>query len=140
VGESFPEVHNEHLSVYLLDGSDGQPLVHVHLNLTGGYNQSDLHLEMWHQEVLTDDHGKARLPDAMANLPLLRITVPGRRLCLADAGSAAFSVDRIRHDGLSAPNLCGNATAAEAPGILNVFVKSKPAASPQAAQAGNRHQ
>jgi hypothetical protein len=125
--------------VYILDGSDGHPLAHIHLNLTAGYNQSDLKLEMWHQEVLTEGHGNAPLPDGMINLPLLRITVPGRHLCLADSGSAVFSVDQIRRAGLSAPNLCGTATAAEAPGILTVFVKSKPVKAPEGGQAGNKH-
>jgi hypothetical protein len=121
-GETFPVVHNEPITIHIVDGKDGQPLAHVHLSLVAGYDQHDLHLEMWRQEALTDDHGSARLPDELANLPFLQVTVAKSPLC-ANSHSATFSIDRIRNNGLSAPNSCGIATAEAAPGVFTVFVK-----------------
>jgi hypothetical protein len=81
---------------------------------------------MWRQEALTDDHGSARLPDELANLPFLQITVARSPLC-ANSHSDTFSVDRIRNNGLSAPNLCGQITAEVAPGVFTVFVRGRAA-------------
>jgi hypothetical protein len=105
--EDFPVVHSEAITIRILDGSDGHPISHAHLNLLAGYNQRDLHLEMWRQEAFTDDRGKARLSDALANLPFLQISVARKPACEAHAASATFSVDLIRRDGLSTPNRCG---------------------------------
>jgi hypothetical protein len=96
------------------------------LSLLAGYNQRDLHLAMWHDDVSTDDHGIARLPNELANLPLLQISVAKSPACEAHAGSATFSVDRIRRDGASTPNRCGTAISEDLPGVFTVFVKIKP--------------
>jgi hypothetical protein len=124
--EDFPVVHNETITIRILDGVDGHPIPHAHLSLLAGYNQRDLHLEMWHQEALTDDRGRAKLSNALASLPLLQISVDKSPVCEAHAGSATFSVDLIRRDGVSTPNRCGNAISEDAPGVFTVFVKTKP--------------
>jgi len=123
--ETFPVVHNEPITIRILDGKDGHPLVHTHLSLVGGYNQSDLHLEMWHQETITDDKGNARVSNALANLPLLKIAVAKSHLCQSDSHTA-FSVEQIRRDGFSTANVCGIATVVDAPGVFTVFVKTAP--------------
>jgi len=124
--EDFPVVHNETITIRVLDGVDGHPVPHAHLSLLAGYNQRDLHLEMWHDDISTDNHGIARLPNALANLPLLQISVAKSPTCEAHAGSATFSVDLIRRDGVSTPNRCGNAISEDLPGVFTVFVKTKP--------------
>jgi hypothetical protein len=131
--ESFPDVHREAISIRVVDGKNGQPVAHAQLRLVAGYSQRDLHLEMWHGEVLTDDRGKARLPDELANLPLLEITVAKRHVCLGGSHVNGFSVERIRRDGLSTANACGTVTVEDAPGVFTVFVKSKSAAAAPAA-------
>jgi hypothetical protein len=123
--EDFPVVHDGSITVRILDGSDGHPIAHARLSLLAGYNRRDLHLAMWHDDVSTDDHGIARLPNGLANLPLLQISVAKQQICQAGSGSAIFSVDLIRRDGLSTSNRCGNAASEDAPGAFTVFVKSK---------------
>ncbi len=123
--ETFPVVHNEPITVRVLSGKSGQPLAHAHLTLTAGYSQRDLQLAMWHEDALTDDQGKARLPSELANLPYLEIKVAKKHLCMAGPSTAAFSVERIRRDGLSAANRCGTVTVENAPGVFTVFVKGK---------------
>lgn len=123
--ESFPVVHNEPITVRILGGKDGLPLTHVHLILLGGYDQRDLHDQLFRVEVLTDAHGQARLSRQLANLPWLQVWVATKLLCQAKARGESFSVDLIRRDGLSAPNRCGTAVVEDAAGIFTVFVKSK---------------
>jgi hypothetical protein len=123
--EVFPVVHDDAITIRILDGADGHPIPHAHLSLLAGYNRRDLHLAMWHDDVSTDDQGKARLPDELANLPFLEIGVGKQHICEAGSGSAIFSVDRIRRDGLSTSNRCGKATVGDAPGAFTIFVKSK---------------
>jgi hypothetical protein len=123
--EVFPVVHDDAITVRILDGSDGHPIAHARLSLIAGYNRRDLHLAMWHDDVSTDDHGIARLPNALANLPLLQIGIAKQQICQAGSGSAIFSVDLIRRDGLSTSNRCGKASSENAPGAFTVFVKSK---------------
>jgi hypothetical protein len=127
-GESPAALHNQPIYLRILDGVDGHPLAHAHLRLVGGYNQRDFQLEMWRQEALSDDHGWARLPDALASLPFLEVMVAGKHLCLGDSHAAGFSVERIRRDGLSTANRCGTATMEDAPGVFTVWVKGTKAA------------
>jgi hypothetical protein len=133
--EDFPVVHNEAITIRILDGANGHPVPRAHLSLLAGYNQRDLHLEMWRQEAFTDDRGRARLSDALANLPFLQIGVANKHACEAHEGSAIFSVDLIRRDGLSTPNRCGAAISDDAPGIFTLFVKTKAGATKHAAPA-----
>ena len=105
--EDFPVVHNDTITIRILDGTDGHPIAHAHLSLLAGYNRRDLHLAMWHDDVSTDDQGQARLSNDLANLPFLQIGVGKQHICQAGSGSAIFSVDRIRRDGLSTANGCG---------------------------------
>jgi len=128
--ESFPVVHNDPITVRILGGEDAHPLAHLHLILTGGYQERDIRLEMWREEILTDSNGNARLPPGLANLPLLQVRVAKKHLCM-DAHQAAFSIDRIRRDGLSSPNHCGIATVLDVPGVLNVFAMSSTATLPK---------
>jgi hypothetical protein len=121
--ETFPVIHNEPIAIRILSGKNGQPLAHVRLLLVAGYDRRDLQLQMWHEEVLTDGRGIARLPDALANLPFLKIRVLKRRLCHPDSHAAAFSVERIRRDGISTPDRCGSVSGQDSPGLLTVFAK-----------------
>jgi hypothetical protein len=121
--ESFPVEHNEPIAVRVLDGKDGKPQANEHVVLVAGYDRRDLGMGLWREEVLTDSEGMVRLSNALTNLPLLRVQVIKRRACEADGAKAAFSVDRIRRDGLSAANRCGTAVAPDAPGVMTVFVK-----------------
>jgi hypothetical protein len=123
--EVFPAVHGDPITIRILDGKDGHALAHARLSLVAGYNQRDLHLEMWRTEAITDDRGGARLPDALANLPLLQIAVAKTPVCQAHSGSATFSVDLIRRDGVSTANRCGTASTENTPGVFVVFVKYK---------------
>jgi hypothetical protein len=123
--ETFPVVHNEPITVRILGGKDGQPLAHLHLVLLGGYEQSDLHDQLYRVEVLTDIHGEARLPRQLANLPWVQVWVATKPLCQASPRKDSFSVELIRRDGLSAPNRCGTATVEDVPGVFTVFVKGK---------------
>jgi hypothetical protein len=129
--EVFPVVHNEPITVRIVGGMDGQPLAHMHLVMLGGYDQGDLHDQLYRMELLTDAHGQARLPRQLANLPWLQVWVAGKPLCQANPRKTSFSVELIRRDGVSAPNRCGTATVEDVPGVFTVFVKGKGAA-PQA--------
>jgi len=134
-GEVFPVVHTEPVTVRIVDGKDGRPLSRLHLILIAGYNQSDLHDQLFHEEVLTDAHGQVRLSNQLANLPLLQVWVGTRSLCQVHPRTSGFSVELIRRDGLSAPNLCGIATVEDKPGVFTVFVKNKGAAPAATAPA-----
>jgi hypothetical protein len=123
--ETFPVIHNEPITVRILGGKDGLPLAHQHLTLLGGYDQSDLHDQLYRSEVLTDSHGQVKLPRQLANLPWLQVWVDKKPLCQAKPRGENFSVELIRRDGLSAPNRCGTATVEETPGVFTVFVKGK---------------
>jgi hypothetical protein len=123
--ETIPVVHNEPITVRILGGKDGQPLAHLHLVLLAGYDRSDLHDQLYRAELLTDAHGQAHLPRQLANLPWLQVWVAKMPLCQAKPRGDSFSVEMIRRDGLSAPNLCGTAVVEDAPGVFTVFVKSK---------------
>jgi hypothetical protein len=127
--EAFPVVHNEKIAVRVLDGKDGKPQTQLHVVLMAGYDKHDLSVGLWRQEALTDGQGMVRLPNAFRNLPLLRVQVLRRRGCEPDSDQAAFSVDRIRRDGLSGANRCGTAVAEDAPGVFTVFVKAPKAAT-----------
>jgi len=126
--EIFPVVHNEPITIRVLSGKTGQPLIHARMLLVAGYDRRDLQLKMWHGEALTGVDGMARLPDALANLPLLQIRLARRHLCQADSRAATYSVERIRRDGLSTPDRCGYAAVEDAPGIFIVYAKGRGAA------------
>jgi hypothetical protein len=122
--EVFPVVHNEPITIRVLSGRDGHPLAKAHLTMVAGYNQRDIDLRMRREEALTDAHGVARLPNALANFPLLVVTIAKMRLCHRNGREAVFSTERIRNDGLSAPNRCGTAIVQDAPGVFTVWVKT----------------
>jgi hypothetical protein len=123
--ETFPVVHNEPITVRIVGGINGMPLSNLHLVLLGGYDQSDLHDQLYREEVLTDSMGNARLPRQLANLPWLQVWVGSMPLCQSNPRKTSFSVELIRRDGLSAPNLCGPVSAEETPGVFTVFVKNQ---------------
>jgi hypothetical protein len=123
--ETFPVIHNEPITVRILNGKSGQPLAHFHLILIGGYDQGEIADHLWQEEMLTDEQGRVRLSGQLANLPWLRVELLNGKLCQVKPESVSFSVERIRRDGLSAPNRCGIITAPNAPGLFTVFVKSK---------------
>jgi hypothetical protein len=133
--EVFPVVHKEPIAIQVLDGKAGSPQAGVPVLLTGGYDRRDLAERQWHEESVTDAEGKVRLSDALRNLPLLRVEVLKRHSC--GPVMAAWSVERIRRDGMGTPNLCGGATVVDAGGVFTVFVKGKkPAAVSVAAISG----
>lgn len=123
--EDFPVVHNEPIAVRILSGKSGQPLPHMHLILIGGYDQNDLHQQLFREEALTNAQGVARLSNQLANLPWLQVWISKKPLCQSNPRKTGFSVELIRREGLSAPNRCGFATAEDAPGLFNVFVKGE---------------
>lgn len=123
--ETFPVVHREPISVRILSGKSGQPLAHLHLVLIGGYDQNDLHNQLFREDALSDAQGVVRLSKQLANLPWLQVWVNKKPLCQSNPRKTGFSVELIRRDGQSSPNLCGLATAEDAPGLFNVFVKGE---------------
>lgn len=123
--ESLPVVHHEPITIRILSGKDGLPLAHLHLILIAGYRASDLREQLFREEALTDARGQARLSSQLANLPWLQVWVDKKPLCQVHPRTASFSVERIRRDGLSAPNRCGTATVEDAPSVFTVFVKGK---------------
>jgi hypothetical protein len=123
--ETFPVTHNEPITVRILNGKSGQPLAHIHLILIGGYDQGEIADHLWQEEMLTDEQGRVRLSAQLANLPRIQVELLNGKLCQVKPESVSFSVERIRRDGLSAPNRCGIATVQDAPGIFTVFVKNK---------------
>lgn len=116
--------HSEPITVRVLSGKDGQPLVHTHLILIAGYDQGEIRDQLWREETLTDALGQARLSKQFANLPWLQVWVDKKPLCQDTPRKTSFSVERIRRDGLSTPNRCGAATVEDAPGLFTVFVQT----------------
>lgn len=127
--EIFPNAHNDPITVRIMNGKYGVPIGHAHLIVTGGYDERDIGLRLWREELLTDANGEVRLPNGLANLPLLQLTVAKHKLCQSHSKAAMFSVERMRRDGLSAPNRCGTATVEDAPGVFTVFVNGDNAAA-----------
>jgi len=121
--EVFPVVHNEPIAVRVLDGKDGKPQPRAHVILVAGYDRRDLALGLWTEEAITDASGLVRLSATLRNLPLLRVEVLKRRSCQADAADAAFSVERVRRDGLSTVDRCGTIAAEDTPGVFTVYVR-----------------
>lgn len=119
---SFPVDHREPIVIHIVDSRDGHPIAHLHLALVAGYDSSDLKKNLWVEDAMTDEHGNVRLPSTIMNLPWLEVRMPKSSVCRADPRADIFSVERVRRDGLSAPNRCGTVTMSEMPGVLNVFV------------------
>jgi hypothetical protein len=92
--------------------------------MVAGYTHRDINLRIRQEEALTDAHGVARLPNALANLPLLQVSIAKMRLCQPGGGGTVFSIEQIRRDGQSAPNRCGTAMVQDAPGVITVWVKT----------------
>lgn len=121
--ETFPAVHDAPIRVQIRSGLNGKPVLRVHLLAVAGYNEEDLRQQMWREEALTDGEGKAYLSSRISNLPFLQVWVTGASLCQDKPRIEAFSVDRVRRDGLSTPNRCGVITSVDEPGLFTVFVK-----------------
>jgi len=121
--ETFPVVHDAPIRVQIRSGLNGKPVLRVHLLAVAGYNEEDLRQQMWREEALTDGEGKAYLSSRISNLPFLQVWVTGASLCQDKPRIEAFSVDRVRRDGLSTPNRCGVITSVDEPGLFTVFVK-----------------
>lgn len=121
---SLPVAHPEPITIRILDGKGGTPLAHVHLQVAAGYDDRDLRLGLWNEEIVTDGEGRASLPGSLKNFPLVAVWVAKHKLCAAHGRSTYMSLDNIRSVGLSTRNRCGTAVAAETPGVLNVFAKA----------------
>jgi hypothetical protein len=70
---------------------------------------------------MTDERGDIHLPSTLLNLPWLRVSMPKSSICKADPRAETYSVERMRNDGLNAPNRCGTVTAGERPGVFTLF-------------------
>lgn len=123
VGESFPVEHREPITVRVLNGRNGKPLAHLRVALAAGYNEKDLELRLWRDEVVTGAAGAVQVPHGLAEFPFLRVRPLKAKLCQGTARGETYTVERVRSEGLSAPNRCGIVTVAGAPGILVVFVR-----------------
>jgi hypothetical protein len=121
---SLPAVHPEPITIRILDGKGGAPLAHVHLQVAAGYDDRDLRLGLWREEIVTDGQGRASLPGSLKNFSLVAVWVAKHKLCAAHGRSTYMNLDNIRNEGLNTPNRCGTTVVAETPGVLNVFAKA----------------
>jgi len=133
---SIPVVHPEPITVHVVDSRDGHPMAHLHLVLVAGYDRSDLEKHVWHEAVMTDDAGLVHLPPTLLNLPWLGVLMPKSTTCKSDPRTESFSVERMRIDGLSAPNRCGTVTLSDRPGEFIVFAQTRTKAHKQEDIAG----
>lgn len=138
----LPVTHPEPITIRILDGKGGAPLAHVHLRVVAGYDDRDVRLGLWSEEVVTDGQGRASLPGSLKNFSLVAVWVAKHKLCAAHGRSTYMNLDNIRYEGLGTPNRCGTTVAAESPGVLNVFARAHrkdlpppPAAKPAASAA-----
>jgi hypothetical protein len=122
-GESFPVEHREPITIRVLSGKSGGPLMHQRLTLVAGYDARDLEERLWTEETVTDAAGEARVPLALGNFPFLRVKVAKTRLCQETSRGETYNLGRVRYQGFSAPNHCGFVTVADAPRVLVVFVR-----------------
>jgi hypothetical protein len=132
-GEVFPVIHGEPITVRIVDGKAGKPQPKMHVLLVAGYTRRDLAQGLWSEEAITDSSGAVHLSDSLRNLPLLRVAVLKRHACEPDMPGSAWSVERIRRDGLSSANRCGTIALPDAPGVFTVFVKAVKEKKPKAA-------
>jgi hypothetical protein len=120
---SIPVDHQEPIAIHVVDAQNGQPLAHLNLALQAGYDRSDIQKHLWHEDAMTDEHGVIYLPAALLNLPWLQVLMPKSSTCKANPHAQIFSVERMRNDGLSAPNRCGTTAVADRPGVFTVFAQ-----------------
>jgi hypothetical protein len=139
---SLPGKHLEPITIRVLDGKGGAPLPHLHLQVVAGYDDRDLRIGLWSEEVISDGQGRANLPGSLKSFSLVAVGVAKHKLCAAHGRPVAVMLDSIRNEGLSTPNGCGTTVVAETPGVLNVFAKARqedlpppPAAKPAASAA-----
>lgn len=125
--EIFPAMHSEPITVRILNGKNGQPLAHLHLILIGGYDQRDLHGQLFREEALTDAQGQARLSGQLANLPWLQVWVNKKPL------------SRPTRPGPASASSASAATGSARP-IAAVWSRSRtpPASSPSSSRAKRR--
>ncbi len=121
--ETIPAVHHEPLTVRVVNGTDGKPRAGLRVVMAAGYTERDLALGLWQETAVTNTAGDVRVPDALANLPFLRVWVPEAQLCQGKGRRVRFLVARIRNEGWSADNTCGTVTVAERRGLLTLFVR-----------------
>jgi hypothetical protein len=122
----LPVTHPEPITIRILDGKGGTPLAHVHLQVAAGYDDRDVRLGLWSEEVVTDEQGRASLPGSLKNFSLVAVWVAKHKLCAAHGRSTYMNLDNIRTEGLNTPNRCGTTVVAETPGVLNVFARAHP--------------
>lgn len=130
--EPFPVVHHEPLTVRVLDGTSGKPRAGLRVVLAGGYTERDIALGLWQEGARTNASGEVRIPDALANLPFLRVWVIKAKSCQPKGAPGRLLVDRIRNEGWNTDNICGTSTSAATPGKLVLFVKSNSASDTEA--------
>lgn len=121
--QSYPEVHDDPIRIRILTGTEGAPVPHLPVLLLAGYERNDLRKGLWQEEAATDDEGNLQVPSSLVNFPWLRIVpAKGIKPCLSKPSERVFSMERIRLDGLSAPNSCGPIALEDRPGTFNFFV------------------
>lgn len=113
------------ITVRFLDGQTGKPLQNLHVVFEAGYDGDGIRSGFWQEEALSNARGETTLPRILSALPWLQVSVLKHHVCQAGGDASSFSVERMRRDGLSAPNRCGTITAVETPGVFTVFVKMK---------------
>jgi len=130
---SIPVDHHEPITIHIVDAKNGQPLAYLHVVLAGGYDRQDLEKHIWHEDAMTDEHGVIRLPAALLNLPWLQVLTPKSNACKANPYAQIFSVERMRIDGLSTPNRCGEISVVDQPGVFTFFAHEQKQKIPRAA-------
>lgn len=133
---SVPVIHNEPITIHVVDAQDGQPLANFHVALLAGYDRTDIDKQVWREDAMTDVHGDIAIPANLLNLPWMRVLMPKERTCKTDPHAEIFSVERIRNDGLSAANRCGAVSAGVRPGQFTVFSQVRKVPRKNAVTAG----
>lgn len=121
---SWPAMHPQPIAIQILDGKRGAPLERVHLQIVAGYDDNDLRFGRWGAEAITDEQGRAMLPDSLKDFGFLAVWVVKHKLCAAHGLSPRLSLGSIRNEGLSTPDECGTLVPVNQPGMLIVFAKA----------------
>lgn len=128
--ESFPVEHRGPITVRVLNGRSGQPLARARLMLLAGYGERDIEQRLWREEAVTDATGQALVPRALRDFPFLAVRVAKAKLCQDTSHGETYNVERIRGEGLHAPNDCGIVTVSDTPEVLVVFARGGPGEAP----------
>jgi hypothetical protein len=121
-GQAIPVDHPEPITIRVMNGKNGLPLVHLHLKVIAGYDDRDIRHRLWEEEVSTGNSGEVRLPQGLVDFAFLQILLRKAKACQKDSRQL-YNLERIRNDEFSAPNDCGIVHALDASGVLTIFAK-----------------